>query len=367
VTNDDIRRLLGGYATNTLTEAERKALLDAAIEDQNLFDALHQEQALKDLLDDPVTRDEILRALEKPAPHAAWWSRWWTWAGTASAAAAAVLTFAVIHSRAPDAGRQIVALNAPPASAPVQMKEEVQSDSTLKTPPKLRARLTQDSKTPAESRTPIHVGTGSAGARPRPAAAVATTGPASPSPPPTPPPAPSQQVEVQAQAPAPTIVPSQSQSDQAAAPVVNSLRAQEQKQSTQAVTGGAASGAFLRLSVAPVRFALLKRDDSGAYQPLASDAGLLIGDSVRLTVTPAMSGYLSLSRQGPSGEWTLLFPESPVSGNATYTIPDAPIGVTDSDQKLRITLVAEPAGRKKSTAKVANAPFVVELTIGPKK
>lgn len=365
MTNDDIRRLLGGYATNTLTEAERKALLDAALEDQNLFDALHQEQALKDLLDDPISRDDILRALEKPAPQTAWWSRWWTWAGAASAAAAAVLTFAVVHSRAPEAGQQIVVLKVPAASAPAPIHQEVPSDSTLKTPRNARAQLAHDSKkTSAQFRPPsIHVGTGSAGARPRASAVAATTEPVTP--PPPPPAAPSQQVQVQAQAT--TVVPSQSQSDQAAAPVVNSLRAQEQKQSTPGVAGGAVSGAFLRLSVAPVRFALLKRDDSGTYQPLAPDAGLSTGDSVRLTVTPAMPGYLSLSRQGPSGEWTLLFPESPVSANATYTIPDAPIGVTDSYQKLRITLVAEPAGRAKSRAKVVNAPFVVDLTIGPKK
>ena len=81
MSHDEVRKLLGGYATNTLTEAERKALFDAALEDQELFDALHQEQALKDLLTDPVSRDQIRQALEKPAVPAAWWSRWWTWTG----------------------------------------------------------------------------------------------------------------------------------------------------------------------------------------------------------------------------------------------------------------------------------------------
>ena len=43
----DLEKLIGGYATNTLTESERKLLFEAALEDQELFDALQQEQALK--------------------------------------------------------------------------------------------------------------------------------------------------------------------------------------------------------------------------------------------------------------------------------------------------------------------------------
>ena len=100
MTNDEIRKLLGGYATNTLTETERQALFEAALEDQELFDALHQEQALKDLLADPVSRAQIRQALEKP--RAAWWSRWWTWTAAASAVAAAVLVVAVTRSHTPE-------------------------------------------------------------------------------------------------------------------------------------------------------------------------------------------------------------------------------------------------------------------------
>ena len=97
---DEIRKLLGGYATNTLTETERRTLFEAALDDQELFDALQKEQALRDLLDDPVSRVQIRQALDKPAP-AAWWSRWWTWTAAASAVAAVVLIVAVTrHARA---------------------------------------------------------------------------------------------------------------------------------------------------------------------------------------------------------------------------------------------------------------------------
>jgi len=51
---EDIKKLLGGYATDTLTTEERQALFAAALEDQELFDALAREQSLRDLLRDPA-------------------------------------------------------------------------------------------------------------------------------------------------------------------------------------------------------------------------------------------------------------------------------------------------------------------------
>ncbi len=62
--NPEIRHLLDGYATGTLTEAERARLLAAALEDQALFDALAEEQVLKDLLDDPESRGYLLAELD---------------------------------------------------------------------------------------------------------------------------------------------------------------------------------------------------------------------------------------------------------------------------------------------------------------
>ena len=52
----DIEKLLGGYATDTLTEEERKELFAAALRDQTLFNALADEHALKEVLDDPRAR-----------------------------------------------------------------------------------------------------------------------------------------------------------------------------------------------------------------------------------------------------------------------------------------------------------------------
>ena len=63
---DDMRRLLGGYATGTLTEAERRALFEASLHDQQLFEALADEEALRELLEDPAARAALLQATETP-------------------------------------------------------------------------------------------------------------------------------------------------------------------------------------------------------------------------------------------------------------------------------------------------------------
>src|SRR5215472_7571462 len=102
MTEKDIQRLLSGYATNSLTDAERKALFEAALDDQDLFDALQHEQQVKDVLDDAVSRHLVREALESnvaPVRARPWWTRWSTW-GLATGALAAV-TVAVIVQPAP--------------------------------------------------------------------------------------------------------------------------------------------------------------------------------------------------------------------------------------------------------------------------
>lgn len=88
--NADIEKLLGGYATNTLTEEERRALFDAALNDQEVFDALGREQPLRDLFDDPASRREMLEALQ-PRRRALF-----GWLGAAAAVCAAAVVAAVV-------------------------------------------------------------------------------------------------------------------------------------------------------------------------------------------------------------------------------------------------------------------------------
>ena len=62
MTRDDLLKLLGGYATGTLTAEEKNLLFTAALDDQELFDALADEQALKEMLEDPECRARLLAA-----------------------------------------------------------------------------------------------------------------------------------------------------------------------------------------------------------------------------------------------------------------------------------------------------------------
>lgn len=76
MSREDIARLLGGYATGTLTPEERQALFAAALQDQDLFDELQREQALHDLLREPAARAQLLAALEDRLP---WYRRFGEW------------------------------------------------------------------------------------------------------------------------------------------------------------------------------------------------------------------------------------------------------------------------------------------------
>ncbi len=62
----DPEKLLGGYAAGILTEAEKTVLFTAALEHQELFDTLADEEALRELLADPATRQHLLTLLEEP-------------------------------------------------------------------------------------------------------------------------------------------------------------------------------------------------------------------------------------------------------------------------------------------------------------
>jgi hypothetical protein len=113
--DDDIRKLIGAYATGTLTEAERKLLFDAALDDQELFDELTREHALKEILDEPGARDRLIAALEPPAVKRL---VWWPWAAAGTAVAIAATVVAIVSLRTP--ARQEIAMVTPaPASAPV--------------------------------------------------------------------------------------------------------------------------------------------------------------------------------------------------------------------------------------------------------
>ena len=59
----EAEKLLGGHAAGILSEAERRALFEAALEHQELFDALADQEVLRELLADPASRAQLLAAL----------------------------------------------------------------------------------------------------------------------------------------------------------------------------------------------------------------------------------------------------------------------------------------------------------------
>jgi len=101
MSDHDLKKLLGGFAADTLTPEEKQALYTTALQDQQLFNALADEQALKELLSDPDVRRRLLNSLEqKKAPAADSLLPWLDWfrrpaglalAGGLSAAALAVV------------------------------------------------------------------------------------------------------------------------------------------------------------------------------------------------------------------------------------------------------------------------------------
>src|SRR6266567_1780744 len=150
MTNEEIRKLLGGHATNTLTDAERKVLFEAALDNQELFNAMQEEQALKDLLSDRVSREQVRQALTAPPTAkraAAWWSQWWAWGSAASAVVAAILIVTIIKWNPGTPQPQEVAAtpvmrpaDQPPASLtkaapPASKPEPARTKTSRKSPP----------------------------------------------------------------------------------------------------------------------------------------------------------------------------------------------------------------------------------------
>jgi hypothetical protein len=119
---EDAKKLLGGFATGTLTATEEQTLYAAAMEDQELFDALANEQALRDLLRDPAAKAWLLAALdERPR---AWWRSWKPAAVLAMAGLAAVAV--VVGTRqAPERAVLVAKVEAPrtPVATPAPAVE----------------------------------------------------------------------------------------------------------------------------------------------------------------------------------------------------------------------------------------------------
>ncbi|WP_243318374.1 hypothetical protein [Geothrix paludis] len=190
-------KLLGGYATGTLTAEERRTLFEAALAHQDLFDALADEEALRELLADPAARAQVLAALAAPNPASAKVVPFWKRPGVLGAAAGVLMASLagltwLRNPQAPSPARQAPppARQAPasPKALPFEASPEAPAE------PKLERRAPTP-PAPKKATEPE--------AAPPPAAGIsadAASAPAAPPPPPVP-------VPVPVAAPAPRPVP----------------------------------------------------------------------------------------------------------------------------------------------------------------
>jgi hypothetical protein len=131
---DDIRDLLGRYATGSLTTQERERLFDAALSDQELFEELAREQELKFLLDQPGARNRMIRALDSPARKAPWIL------AAAIAAALSVVVVAFLMRPVPKPP-QVAIMNAPPA--PIELPKSEPQPAPVPKSAKSRPAVTE--------------------------------------------------------------------------------------------------------------------------------------------------------------------------------------------------------------------------------
>jgi hypothetical protein len=313
MTQDEIRKLLGGYATNALTANERQILFEAALEDQELFNALQNEDALRELLDDPVSREQVRRALNIPKraknrPH--FGSRRWL-LGVAIPAVAAVILIAVMNRY--DAPRLI----APPpetASATIAPKPAPELQAKLEpAAPELKKQL----KPKVQPKAPNQVASNLSAPAP-----IAPT-PIAPSP-----------ITRAAIAPRPAaepVIPSPVQLD-STRPAMASFRTagpvpipdQVRRQFSDQLV---ANAPFYTGPL--VRYSLLRSGPAG--------------DEIRVEVTAKLAGYLALYRVDAAGNLTRIYPADVpamrVSPGLPIQIPNEPVKIAGTGERLRLVII----------------------------
>jgi len=368
---EGVEKLLGGYATGTLTEAECNALFEAALANQDLFDALADEEALRELLADPGARRHLLEQLAEKKSlgrlQFGWWNRRLAW----GMAGSVVVTVLLVVILVPVYRRLAPGHFAAPPAAPVEVAQKI-------TPP------AQPGRTPAAARpraiTP---------ARPAPAAQPARA-----------------EAEVARQAP-PAEKPEQAEG-LAAAPrpvaggtpggviggiiqappttVAEARQALPQAAELKKLEGSAfrppetrtlgpaaldeaqpeARALFYSWSAAPargkptlsaaeqtrartappapalgLRYTILRKDRAGRYAEVAPDSVFQRGDSLRLSVGTNQAGILQLLAQDPAGAWRLV-QQVTLAPRSRQILPAEDAPALRGPQRLRLVFSAAP-------------------------
>ena len=352
---EEIQKLLGGYATGSLTAEERRALFAAALEDQELFNALEDEQALKELLDHPESREQVRLAAVAGLPEERrewlrWPRRWWVVGASTALAATAALTIAFLAPWNRPANKlAAVLVTQHPVTPSVPEQAPVQPQPVrAKRAPKALAEHRRLAERPQ-----FRVESGKSDQRTQEVAALETPQPA-----PAavkeqpagrftrtggpylaggvPPRSPTDQAEVAPAAP-PAPKPQRFATPQA-------FGVEMAKKTADNAPRGVAAGSPVMLTSAsldqPIGYSLARQSgDSWVAAP--AGASFQPGEQVRLTLVPTVSGRLTIEEQDAAAPgWKLVYPPRDealeVRPYQNYVVP-TPISVK-TNQRLRVNV-----------------------------
>lgn len=297
MTPEEIHRLLGGYATNALSAEERRSLFEAALEDQELFNALQNEDTLRELLADPVSREQVRRALTasgRSKQRAGFWS--WRWLFGVGLPAIAAVIVIVMMNRAPA-----------PQSAPPVM-----------------TAMRQPVAPPIETREVLPKAESAASAAKKQAVAPKRIAPEpSPVPAPAPPAKPAPQLD--------------------AAPRAITLAAPALRANLLPPNAPIPADVQQQLSADAAAGSPLYNGPLVQYSLISESQDV---NTVRLRVTPTIAGYLALYRVNAAGSATRIYPDSDgaarVLPNIAIQIPSRPIDISGTGEKLRLVMLPVP-------------------------
>jgi hypothetical protein len=329
---EEAEKLLGGYAAGTLTAEERRALAEAALSDQRLFEALADEEALRALLADPGARARLREVVARRPPP---WERAAAWVMrpapmSALAGLAAVAIAVVVFAPRPEPPRELAAVRreavaeispAPvePPARPVSPPAAERLAERFAAPPQTQP----PAREPAEERR-AEVGRDVAGG----VIGGIPTAPAA-APPPPPPPEP-MRMDAPAAAPAPR------------ASLEGAADLGRARPPTPAAAATPATPAKSEIAP-PVRYRLERLTEAGNYVTVAPASNFVEGESVRLIVEPLVEGWLLVQLRDGTTTRSLL--ATPVTPGLSYAAPAAgalPSGA--GDRRLVIMLTPEAPG-----------------------
>lgn len=156
MTREEARRLMSGYATGSLTDAEKRSLMEAALEDQDLFNELACEQEFKDILDAPGVNQRLIRALGRSKPVRAFAPMWLWTAAAVTALAIAVTTWQFI--RAPKPAQMAQAIPAPAVEQAKPIVAEPVAPAEKKAEKKVEKKVRKPkAQAPGEAQPPVAI------------------------------------------------------------------------------------------------------------------------------------------------------------------------------------------------------------------